>query len=74
MNMETGVYKDATKNPHWDVWMNDSLSLYEKYGAGVSWFNFDPDMGTGSLKLLLGQDKTSLTDIGTIWSAHMAAA
>jgi aryl-phospho-beta-D-glucosidase BglC (GH1 family) len=71
MNMETGVYKDATKNPHWDVWMNDSLSLYEKYGAGVSWFPFDPDSSGSSMFSLLNSDRTTLTSAGMIWAAHM---
>jgi hypothetical protein len=72
MNMETGVYRDSNKNPNWEVWMNDSLSLYEEYGVSVSWFPFDPDRSDSSLISILNSDRRTLTNVGEIWAMHMA--
>jgi len=73
MNMETGVYRDPSKNPNWDVWVNDSLSLYEEYGVSVSWYPFDPDRESSSLISLLKADRISLTEVGEIWAEHMVS-
>lgn len=72
MNMETGVYRDSSKNPNWDVWENDSLALYEKYGVGVSWYPFDPDRSGSSLISILSSDRITMTHVGEIWAMHMA--
>jgi hypothetical protein len=69
--MESGIYRDNSSNPNWEKYMNDALSLYEKYQVGVSWFPFDPDRQNSSLISLLGSDRTSLTSVGTIYAAHM---
>jgi hypothetical protein len=73
INMESGIYRDNSRNPNWQNYMNDALSLYEKYGASVCWYPFDPDRQNSSLISLLSADRTSLTSVGTIYAAHMTS-
>jgi len=69
--METGVYRDYSKNPNWEVWISDSLALYEKYNAGVCWLPSSPDRSDSSLISTLSPDRSSLTDVGAIWAMYM---
>jgi hypothetical protein len=71
INMETGVYRDNSTNPNWDVWENDSLTLYEKYKVSACWYPFDPDRQDSTLVSLLAADRETLTSVGTIWASHM---
>jgi hypothetical protein len=71
MNMETGVYSNSTLNPNWNMWENDSLTLYENCGVGVCWYSFDPNRTDSSIFSLLSPDRTTLTSAGEIWALHM---
>jgi hypothetical protein len=72
--MESGIYRDNSKNPNWQNYMNDALSLYEKYQVGISWYPFDPNRQGSSLISLLNADRTTLTAVGMIWAAHMTSS
>jgi hypothetical protein len=71
MDMESGVYRNPSSNPNWNVWENDSLTLYEKYGVSVCWLSFDPDRSYSSLISILAPDRITLTSVGDIWAMHM---
>jgi hypothetical protein len=74
INMETGIYRSNSRNPNWEKYMDDALSLYKKYGASFCWFPFDPDRQDSSLISLLSADRSSLTSTGTIYAAHMTTS